>query len=135
MPSSPHSLTFLLGLSLWRTWKKMVIYQYMEDYNNINFLINVVCCFLEASMTIKMQSFTDSSTTLVQNIHNLSHSRELAKNCLNRLIFGSYFNFKACTLECDWWAYFKKGWSKLDGWKVFHISFQWNSGILNSILA
>ena len=69
----------------------------MEDYNNINLLINVVCCFSEASMTVKMQSFIDSSAIVVQYIHGLFHSRELAKELRDR--FGLWLLFQLQSLR------------------------------------
>ena len=57
----------------------------MQEYDNISLLINVVCCFSEAPMTVKMQSFIDSSAIVVQYIPGLFHSREMAKELLEQI--------------------------------------------------
>ena len=54
---------------------------YIQHYDN-NFLIKVVCCFPEVSMTAKMKSFVDSSAVIVNYIDSLFHSRELGQQLL-----------------------------------------------------
>ena len=48
-------------------------------------------------MTVKMQSFIDSSAIVVQYIHGLFHSRELAKKLRDR--FGLWLLFQLQSLR------------------------------------